>query len=405
MRIRTLLNLFFLLFFLPASPLLSFGLAKPKPKKELAVTRRSLLKNDIKEATSSPSKEPESIAWITEWEKPQESYLPPFEELKVYFPPPSEEQDEYRLKVGDSFILSMYGDEKTRRQVVVDPSGMVSYLYAEKIEVLGKTIGEMRKMIEENLRQYFRFATLSITPIKFNSEFYIVSGQLREPGKQPIIGNPTLLTALCDARGFPVIDYRDQVWDMCDLEKSFIARGGEYLPIDFVQLVREGDLRQNIALQAGDFIHVPSRVIKQVFVLGEVAIPKAVDYFQEMSLVEALAAAGDLTDRADFRIVILRGSLCRPIHFLVDYHRIVNGEYPDFPLREGDIVYAPPRKLYLLREVVRAAISAFVYTMAYETGVEWFVRSTPAARPFLAPGTLLPIQTAVPTPVSTTAKP
>lgn len=315
------------------------------------------------------------------------------------------QQDDYKLKIGDTLLISMYGDEKTKRHVTVDPSGKISYLYAETITASGKTIPQLRKEIEQKLKNYFRFVTLSITPLKFNGEFYTISGQVKESGKQPFIGRPTILTALCKAQGFPLIDYRDQMWDMCDLEKAFIAREGNYIPIDFARLVKEGDLHQNIFLEPGDFIYIPNRMIKQVFVLGEVAAPKAVDYFDDMSLLEAITDAGDTTDRASTRLVVLRGSLASPIHFLIDYNKIVKGHYPDFRLQSGDIVYVPPRKLYLLREIFRAAVASFVYTVAYETGIEWFIRSHPSARPFLQGGTILPTPTPVPVPIQVPTSP
>lgn len=300
------------------------------------------------------------------------------------------ERENYRLKVGDTFLISIYGEENTEREVVVDPRGMISYLFVDSIIAIGKTIAEIREEITQSLRSYYRFVTLAITPIKFSAEFYIVTGHVQESGKQPLIGRPTLLSALCQAQGFAVIEYRDQLFDMCDLEKAFLARNGEYIPIDFNQLVKHGDLQQDVALEAGDFIHVPNRTVNQVFVVGEVFAPLSIEYYNDISLVEAIAEAGDVTERASSRVLVLRGSLSCPVRYLVDYSRVVKGCYPNFQLQPGDIVFVPPRKLYLLKEIFRLAVASFISTVAYETGIDWFIRTHPHAEGDLGGSAFVP---------------
>lgn len=287
--------------------------------------------------------------------------------------------DSYRLNIGDIMIISLYGDERSKKEVTVDPRGTISYLFIDAMPAAGKTFGEVRRDLTRELKKYFRFVKLALTPIKFSAEYYTVTGYVNKPGKQALVGNPSVLTALCKAEGFASVDYRDQLWDMCDLDRAFLARNGQYVPVDFTRLVRFGDLSQDIPLIAGDFLYVPNRTINQVFVVGEVLIPATIDYFNDISLVEALAEAGDVTDRASSRVVVLRGSLACPTRYLVDYSMMVKGCYPNFPLQPGDIVYVPPRKLYLLREIFRSAVAAFIGTLAAQAGLELFIRMQPDA--------------------------
>lgn len=287
--------------------------------------------------------------------------------------------EDYRLKVGDTLEVFVYGEEKSKRDVVVDPRGMISYLFVNNIMAAGKTLRELRDTLTEGLRTYYRHVALCMTPVKFNAEYYTVDGVVKKPGKKPIVGRPTILSALCQSEGFTFVDYKDQLYDMCDLEKSFISRKGQYIPVDFTRLVREGDMSQDIPLEAGDYIYIPSRAIKQVFVVGEVAAPLSIDYFNTMSLAEAMAEAGDVMPRASSRIVVIRGSLACPKRFLIDYPRIVKGCAPDFPLQPGDIVYVPPERLYLWKEIFRAAVATFVDTVSAVAGTEAFIHVQPAA--------------------------
>lgn len=289
-------------------------------------------------------------------------------------------QDEYRVKTGDIFLISVYGEDKTQREVIVDPRGMISYLFIDSLPVIGKTLRELREAIEIQLRSYYRYATLSITPIRFNAEYYVIAGEVNLPGRKPMVGRPTVLSAICQAEGFTTIDFREQLVDMVDLEKAFLMRNGDYVPVDFVKLVKHGDLSQNIPLERGDYIYIPHLQPNQVFVVGEVYGATTIDYLRSMSLVEAIAEAGDVTERASNRVVILRGSLSCPVRFVVDFERIVKGCAPDFPLCKGDIVYVPPRRFQSLRELFQLAARSFVGTVASEAGIETFIRTHPHAR-------------------------
>ena len=291
----------------------------------------------------------------------------------------TQERPDYRLNIGDIMIISIYGEKDTLREVVVDPRGMISYLFIDSIPALGKTIKEIREDLSEKLVKYYRHIVLSISPIKLQPEYFAISGEVRAPGRKPIVGKPTILSAICTSGGFTTRIFRDQLMDLCDLKHSFLARRGEYIPVDFEKLIRFGDLSQNIELENGDYIHIPSSEIKQVFVIGEVLSPHVIDYVHSMSLVAAIAEAGDVTERASSRVLVLRGSLSCPTRYLVDYNRIIKGCACNFSLEPGDIVYVPHRRLTRLREILQDAAYTFVSIAAFEAGEEAYVKIHPHA--------------------------
>jgi polysaccharide biosynthesis/export protein len=286
---------------------------------------------------------------------------------------------DYRLKSGDTLLIDIYGEANTQKQVIVDPRGMVSYLFISAVPALGKTISELRQDLEKRLNTYYRNVVLSITPMKFGAAFYTISGEVNEPGRKPVIGNPTVLSAIGQAGGFTLIEWREQLIDLSDLEHAFLARNGSYVPVDFVRLVREGDLSQDIPLMEGDYIYIPNRQVKQVFVLGETYRSAAISYFDHISLAEAIAEAGDVTARASSRVLVIRGSLACPVKFLVHYTKIVKGRTCDFPLMPGDIVFVPPRRLQKLREIFYSALNTFVATVAAVAGQQAFIKIHPHA--------------------------
>lgn len=294
-------------------------------------------------------------------------------ELPMTLPP----QGDYRLKSGDVLFISIYGEENTGREVPVDPRGLISYLFVEGVPAIGRTIAEVREDLIKKLETYYRYVVLSITPVRFGAAYYVISGEVKLPGRKQVVGNPTLLSAIGQAGGFTLLDWRNQLIEASDLEYAFIARRGQYIPIDFVKLVKGGDLSYDIPLTEGDYIYIPDRKVKQIFVVGETNRNTTVDYFNSMSLAEAMAEAGGVTERASSRVLVIRGSLACPVRFLVDYSKIVKGRTCDFPLMPGDIVYVPPRRLQKMREIFYSALNSFVATVAALAGDHLFFNLYP----------------------------
>ncbi len=297
-------------------------------------------------------------------------------EIPLPAPLPS---SEYRLHVGDILLISVYGEPGTAKQVYVDPRGMISYLFLDSIPAVGMTISEIREDLEGKLSSYYRNVLLSLTPVKFSAEYYTIAGEVLFPGRKVIVGKPTVLSALSRAGGLTLLDFRDQYFDGGDLDHAFLARQGQYVPVDFPRLIKQGDLSQDIPLQAGDYIYIPSAEIHQIFILGEVYGATTLNYLRTMSLAEALAEAGGVTELASNRALVIRGSLACPLRFLVDYTRILKGQTCDFALLPGDIVYVPPRRFQLFREIFLGALSSFVSTVASAAGVDTFIRIQPKA--------------------------
>lgn len=288
-------------------------------------------------------------------------------------------KDLYRLQCGDRIYTMVYGNPSTKRTVLVDPSGNVNYLFAKNIPARGRTMAALREDLTREMSTYYRDPLLMMTLVNTLGEYYAIIGEVREPGYKKLEGNPTLLSALCEAKGFTTRLFRDQTVDQADLERSFIVRDGAYLPIDFVRLVEEGDASQDVFLKNGDYILVAPKGLKKIYVLGEVSSPAVIEFLNGTTLAQVIAEAGGVTTSASSRVAVIRGSLSLPIRFLVDINRIIKGKAMDFPLEPGDIVYVPPMKFAVLKEIVKMGIANFVSIVASAAGVATYVSIQPAA--------------------------
>ncbi len=208
-------------------------------------------------------------------------------------------------------------------------------------------------------------------------------GRLNKPGIYPMTGPTTLLEGLALAGGTARSASQLNPQELADLRHSFIMRQGQFLPVDFYRLLREGDTSQNVMLQPDDFVYVPSALQQEVYVLGAVNYPRAVPYVEQMTLVGAIAGgsgpfkydwmshyqSGLAKDAYQSHVAIIRGSLAQPRIAVVNYGAIVKGGAPDVPLEPGDIIYVPNSPFRFLKDYLNLAVNTFVTTVAANEGV------------------------------------
>lgn len=288
--------------------------------------------------------------------------------------------EDYHLKIGDRLTLTVYGEPATKRVVEVDPTGKFSYLFVNSYPAYGKTISDVQRDFEKEMGSYYRDPMVLVSLVDTTGNFYAIMGEVNDPGTKPLVGGSTVLSAIGNARGLKTRFMREHVQETVDFDHAFIARNGEYIPVDFRRLVHYGDLTQNVALKAGDYIYLPSAEIKEVFVLGEVACPTTLEYMDTMSLAEALAEAGGVSLRASSRAIVIRGSLACPTRYLVDVNRLLKGYACNFPLEPGDIVYVPPMRFSAVKDIFYGAIAAFVSEVACVGGSWAFFNLHPHAQ-------------------------
>lgn len=265
----------------------------------------------------------------------------------------------YRLGIGDVLAISVYGEDGSLREVPVDPSGQISFLMIGTLPAVGRTVDELRTDLQKLLAAKLARGVVQVVPVRFGSQTYTILGELNYPGTYPMEGRTTILDAIARARGIRTGYFRNSTAEMADYQNATLTRNGQVVPVDFAALVSRGDATQNVLLRHGDILSIPSSLVRNIYVLGEVNFPRTVGFVSSVSLMQALTEARGLKNSSDGRVVVVRGSRVRPEARVVQFDNVLAGKDPNLPLAPGDIVYAPPRQLALLREVVESAITAF----------------------------------------------
>jgi protein involved in polysaccharide export with SLBB domain len=169
----------------------------------------------------------------------------------------------------------------------------------------------------------------------------------------------TLLEALTIAGGTARAPSAVSTVDLADLRHSFVMRQGRVLPVNFVSLLQEGDMSQNIYLQPDDFVFIPSSLSQEVYVLGSVRSPSTVPFSDPMTLISAIAGANGPADEAYLgHVAIVRGSLSQPQLIEVNYNAVLRGKAPNIALEPGDIVYVPLSPYRYLTEYAQLIVNS-----------------------------------------------
>lgn len=248
-----------------------------------------------------------------------------------------------RLGKGDMLKISVYDEpDLTLDDIPVRPDGHISFPLVGDVQAEGRTVDELTSDLTQRLRQYLLTPKVTVVVQQFNSLNYTISGEVVKPGVYSLQTNVSLVDAIAKAGGLNKGQYRASSVELADLTHAFVSREGKVLPVDFIRLLRQGDMRFNIQLQSGDYISIPSGLSKEVYVIGEVNLPNLFAFREEMPLSRTVAIAEGFTQDADLsRIHVIRGSLSNPTLIIADYNKVIAGQAQDVQLEPGDIVFVP----------------------------------------------------------------
>jgi polysaccharide export outer membrane protein len=166
---------------------------------------------------------------------------------------------EHRVIPGDYLDINIWEDgEMKEHKAQVSKAGTINLMFIEDIAVLGLTEKELDKHLTEVLSEYY---ISPIIDVKIREVVYIL-GEVKNPGAYTFKDGMTLAAILASAEG-PTRDAK--------LRNVLIIRGyneSERNPKVVVanvgRMMKKGDLTQNIYLQGGDIIFLPSTVISNV---------------------------------------------------------------------------------------------------------------------------------------------
>ena len=258
-------------------------------------------------------------------------------------PPPN--NPAYRIGANDVLAIKVLGEADMTASYTVDGDGTITFPYLTRVPVGGRTVKEVETLLTTLLAEgVLNRPQVSCAIEKYRSRSIFVLGEVKQPGRYMIEGQTTLLEVIAEAGSFtptagPIMNllrYKEGVGGVVagTPVSPGDPRGAEVMKISYEDL-REGRLQANIILQDGDTLFVPQADL--FYVTGFVRTPGAYPLRPNMSVQQAIAAAGGLTERgSDRRIRVLRKVNGKDVE--------VNIKMTD-PVRPNDTIKVPQRRI------------------------------------------------------------
>ena len=220
----------------------------------------------------------------------------------------------YRVAPGDILSVLVYNHPELTMPAGPDRSsvetgfrvqsdGTFFYPFLGQVQAEGMAPEEIRANLMGALAEYITDPQLEVRVAAFNSQAVNITGAVVTPQRLPVTTVPmTLLDAVNAAGGLD---------PQADAERVTIQRNGRAYTVDLDGFLERGIFSNNPMLGSGDVVYVPASATEEVYILGEVGRPAAIDLAGEgLSLTQVLARQGGLNElRGDARgIFVFRGN-------------------------------------------------------------------------------------------------
>jgi polysaccharide export outer membrane protein len=162
---------------------------------------------------------------------------------------------DYVIGPGDSLSVFVFRSPELSMEVPVRPDGRISLPLVEDIEAAGRTPVQLSRQIEERLKQYVREPSVTV----------IVRGFVGPASRQVrIVGEAAQPRAIAFREGMTVLDALIEAGGLTRYASGNSARlirresaTQETIPLRLNDLLRTGDISQDLALRPGDTIVIP----------------------------------------------------------------------------------------------------------------------------------------------------
>jgi len=230
----------------------------------------------------------------------------------------------YVIGPQDQLAITVYDEPNLTNRYRVDDGGFISFPLISRIAAAGLTITEFEDRLRATLANgYIRNPQVRVDVEQYRSRSVVVTGAVRAPQKLTMTGNSmTLLDALALA-GSPTAEASNEVIVTRRPAKAATPDDVEEIRVNRrdLELGRSG---REVVLRDGDIVNVPSA--QRFYVDGQVRSPGPFVLDPGMTVQQAIALAGGLSERGSDRGIVVR--------------RLIKGKMTDVDVKLDDKVQA-----------------------------------------------------------------
>ncbi len=226
---------------------------------------------------------------------------------------------------------------------LVRNDGTIFYPYVGAVRAAGMTAEAVRTELARRLVPFIDRPQVDVSVLRYGNQRVSLSGAFMRNDPQTLTNVPTSLAEAIGKAGINTTD--------ADLSGLQLRRDGQHVTLDLDELTRRGVDLQTVYLKAGDSLFLPFADRKKIYVMGEVAAPRALSFKADsISLASALGTVSGLrpeTSKAT-QVYVIRAPEGEQVPSSADIYRM-DANQPlswvlasRFALQPGDVVYVSP---------------------------------------------------------------
>jgi polysaccharide export outer membrane protein len=166
----------------------------------------------------------------------------------------------YQLSKGDTFDLIFPFTPEFNQTVTVHPDGYITLTGVGDLYVAGKTIPELRELLQTTYAAILKNPLINIVLKDFEKPYFIAGGEVAHPGKYDLRADTTLTEAVAIAGGFTESSKHSQVL----LFRRVSNDWAEVKVLNVKKMFQAGNLTEDLHLEPGDMFFVPQNTISKV---------------------------------------------------------------------------------------------------------------------------------------------
>ena len=183
----------------------------------------------------------------------------------VVTPYPDKSEDHQRLAPGDRVSFRVIEEKIEPKPLLVADSGELEVPYVGRIMAKERTCQDLAREIKQKFEEkYFHRATVVLSVELLNpvrGSVYLF-GEVRAAGSQSIPSGEALTLAKAIIRSGGFTDFADKRRVKVTRETTLPSgTTNQTFTVDIARVLQRGQLQQDLKLEAGDIIYIPTRLV------------------------------------------------------------------------------------------------------------------------------------------------
>lgn len=239
--------------------------------------------------------------------------------------------DSYVIGEGDRLQISVWGIKEYNVSVMVRRDGMISVPGVGDILAIGKKPEDLRMELTERLKELIKNPIVTVMVTDVNDTKVSIFGNGTRPGVFDIKRKTTLLQILCTLT----------LSKSADLDSAYLLRKNVKIKEGFYNLFINGDVSEDITIEANDVLFIPAYSNSHIYIMGGVGSQKAIEFRAGISVLDVIFESGGFTKFANLNdVTIIRREKGKQISIPVKIEKLVDNAdlNQNIKLKPGDYV-------------------------------------------------------------------